>query len=321
MKLSIIIPVYKAEKWINRCLQSILIQDISENELEIICIDDGSPDKSYKIIQEFQKLHKNIILIRQDNKGVSIARNSGLSIAKGKYITFLDSDDELFNNSLLKILKSLNTDDNDVIICRSFGDKHEWFPWYNIFHDNEKLDINKLYNENFIHGSVWGCFYKRSFLNTNSIRFPEGLSNGEDNFFFTSCLYFAESVKFKDCKLYHVIEEENSLSRSYRKEQIDAMIYSFTILNKYISHLPKKQDKFFLFQILRYSLLSSLISRTYKTKGCGYRYLIKKNINRFTHFDLDNYFGPLRNKMLLMQYSFSLFYLLSSIKYFFSSRK
>ena len=100
MKLSVIIPVYNSEKYLAQCLQSVCNQDLPRKDYEILVINDGSKDFSEGIIISFQQKYNNIIYINQENKGVSAARNAGLEQAKGDYITFIDSDDEIYENTL-----------------------------------------------------------------------------------------------------------------------------------------------------------------------------------------------------------------------------
>ena len=114
MKLSIIIPVYDAEKFLYKCLESVCKQDLLISDYEIIVINDGSTDHSEQIIADFQKIAENMVYSKQENKGVSAARNAGLAIAKGEFVTFVDADDYINPLSLKKILNYINSYDLDV---------------------------------------------------------------------------------------------------------------------------------------------------------------------------------------------------------------
>ena len=117
MFLSIIIPVFNTEKYLQKCLSSVLAQDISADEYEIIVVNDGSTDNSQKIIDEFKQSNNNIRTLIQTNSGQSVARNKALDIAKGDYIWFVDSDDYISENCLNK-LQSIAIDTPDIIaIC------------------------------------------------------------------------------------------------------------------------------------------------------------------------------------------------------------
>ena len=100
LKLSIIVPVYNVEKYIRPCIESIFKQGLDDEDFEVIIVNDGSTDKSMDMIADIIPLHRNITVINQENKSLSVARNNGLAIAKGEYIIMPDSDDLLIENSL-----------------------------------------------------------------------------------------------------------------------------------------------------------------------------------------------------------------------------
>lgn len=112
--LSLILPVYNVEKYLPICLDSLLKQNIDKSIYEIICINDGSPDKCEQIILNYQKEYSNIHLVNKENEGVSKARNTGLALAKGKYIWFIDPDDFIRPNCLKYILNILDAEKADV---------------------------------------------------------------------------------------------------------------------------------------------------------------------------------------------------------------
>ena len=104
MLLSIIVPAYKVEGYIERCIRSLEDQDLSKEQYEIIITNDGSPDRCKEIVESLQDEFPNIILINQENQGVSMARNNAMAIAKGKYILPIDPDDYVVPNSFIKII-------------------------------------------------------------------------------------------------------------------------------------------------------------------------------------------------------------------------
>ena len=115
MKISIIVPIYNCEKYLAKCLDSIIRQDYSN--LEVILINDGSSDNSKSICEEFCKKDKRFILINKKNEGVSEARNTGLDIASGEYIIFIDADDWIEPNMCKVLLDSLNSNEADMVFC------------------------------------------------------------------------------------------------------------------------------------------------------------------------------------------------------------
>lgn len=114
MDLSIIIPVYNVEQYIRRCLDSIYCQNIDEEQFEVIVVDDGTPDNSMVIVEEFALSHQNMTVIHQNNEGLSVARNTGLKNARGEYIWFVDSDDWLMNDAF-SVLFPLMNDKKELI--------------------------------------------------------------------------------------------------------------------------------------------------------------------------------------------------------------
>lgn len=115
LKLSIIIPVYNVEKYVGACIESIFKQRISENEFEVILINDGSTDNSLNIIQEYEKRYSNITIISQKNQGLSTTRNNGIKSAKGEYLLFVDSDDLIIDNTLKVMLHIATQNQVDIL--------------------------------------------------------------------------------------------------------------------------------------------------------------------------------------------------------------
>ena len=117
--ISIIVPVYNVEKYLRRCLDSIVMQTFTD--WECICVDDGSPDNSGKILDEYAVKDERFVIIHKENGGVSSARNTGLDIARGEYVTFCDSDDLVEADWLLAQYTDIVSEDFDVCICGFYG--------------------------------------------------------------------------------------------------------------------------------------------------------------------------------------------------------
>ena len=120
MLLSFIIPVYNTEEYLESCIQSLLEQDISQDEYEIICINDGSSDRSLEILKHFSQNYKNIIVVDQKNFGVCASRNRGLDLAKGEYIWFIDSDDFIKKNILGTLMIQLKSVQCEQIVISHY---------------------------------------------------------------------------------------------------------------------------------------------------------------------------------------------------------
>jgi glycosyltransferase involved in cell wall biosynthesis len=216
--ISIIIPIYNVENYITQCLESVFSQDIPIENYEVICVDDFSPDNSKKIVKEFQKKYSNLFLIEhKSNKKLGFARNSGRSIAKGKYIWNVDSDDYLKKNVLNELLKTCEQNNLDVLIFNFdhlifFPEKvNQKFP----FICSPVLNgINFLKNYcigNFSEISpIWSQIYRRNFLEENNI-FSPPINMGEDVPFTFKTLLLARRIKSitNSCYVYRI--NKNSL--------------------------------------------------------------------------------------------------------------
>lgn len=215
IKISVIIPIFNAERYLSDCLESIVNQ--SFKDIEIICINDGSKDKSEKIIKEYVQKDKRIILFNQDNKGAGPARDKGVELSKGEYLSFIDSDD-LFHYRTLEIAYSnLKKYNSDVV----------WFEYYQ-FKDiknikiNENIDSYKI--KNFSMSMNWCCVvwkrvWKSSIIKKHNITFGS-LKSGQDNVFNAKIFPFIKNITILDIKLvYHRIVP-NSLSSNNQNKSM-----------------------------------------------------------------------------------------------------
>ncbi|MDP2452524.1 MULTISPECIES: glycosyltransferase [unclassified Kaistella] len=179
MKLSIIIPVYNSEKYLGQCLQSVCDQDLPKSDYEIIVINDGSKDGSREIILSFKARYNNIIFIDQENKGVSAARNTGLDLALGEYVTFVDSDDEIYANSLQQQVTYIKENNLDLLYPK-------------ITYINARGEVTGEFKMNSETGEILDgfihqrrgyivAFYKRELI--KDIRFNLKISIAEDSLF------------------------------------------------------------------------------------------------------------------------------------------
>ncbi len=174
MKLSIVIPVYKTEKTIGRCIESIVSQ--SYQDLEIILIDDGSPDHCPAICDTMAGKYHFIKVLHQENHGLSEARNAGIRKATGEYITFVDSDDELAPYTLLPLMKELEENPHtDIleypVLERKGHPRHEKLLTFSSQEYNDPVEY-WLETKAYLHAYAWNKIYRRTLF--NYVRFPEG---------------------------------------------------------------------------------------------------------------------------------------------------
>ena len=128
MKLSIVVPLYNKEKYIERCLDSLLAQDLPSSEYEIIVVDDGSTDSSYSIASDYSEKHLNIKLFNQKNQGAGAARNKGLDLASGDYVYFLDADDYIASNVLNVLLTTGEKHQLEILGFKTIETVDEYLP-------------------------------------------------------------------------------------------------------------------------------------------------------------------------------------------------
>lgn len=176
MFLSFIIPIYNAETYLNECLESILQQDLSYDKYEIICVNDGSTDRSLDFLKEYEKIYDNIRIIDQKNSGVSAARNIGLDTATGEYVWFVDADDFIGRNVLNMLKTSLSDGVIDVAQLGAYPFQDELSESEKTAYEGGKLQPKSYANNVFVTRNI----FKREFLDRHHIRFYTELSYSED---------------------------------------------------------------------------------------------------------------------------------------------
>ncbi len=206
MFLSMIIPVYNTGKYLKECLDSCVKQDVSSDEYEIICVNDGSTDNSLQIIEDYASRFSNIKLINQKNGGVSRARNTAIDCAEGDYVWFIDSDDIIKENCLKKLKHSVETDSCDMLIFRLV-------PVTEQFSEKEKTDFNSGIMKSQNPGSCIGCqLCKVQILRKYGLRYAEGVAYAEDALFVSQFKNLVEEDRVRniDDALYAYRANENS---------------------------------------------------------------------------------------------------------------
>ena len=217
--ISLIIPCYNAQQTLKKCLDSVIHQ--SYTNLEIILIDDGSTDDSSKIYEEFQSKDERIKIFKQDNSGVSKARNKGVALATGAYICFVDSDDWVETNYCTELYDLLVTENADISIIEAIYEDKNGNIVFNKPLSSEKIFDGKralalLLEDKVIQSHPWGKLYKTSFF--KNVIFPENLKCFED--YSTLFKIFDKAVKVakSNKKLYHYVQHDESLSHNLSPE-------------------------------------------------------------------------------------------------------
>lgn len=264
-KVSIIIPVYNAEKYLSGCLDSIINQ--TYKNLEIILVNDGSTDNSLDICNKYKKIDNRIIVLNQKNSGVSKARNKGVLKATGKYVSFVDSDDSVDKNFILKMINCIEENECELSVCNyRRGEKDDDKSEEIMLYSKNEAFYNLINNNNFA-GYIWNKLYLRDILiGISSEPFDCTIHVCED--FLLNCKYILKSNKvcYINKKLYIYNVNDSSVTGNknvlnskkltmvdaYKKiieiyekdsyENVDYVIYNYLKILLYIKYTAKKAN-------------------------------------------------------------------------------
>jgi glycosyltransferase involved in cell wall biosynthesis len=277
-KLSIVIPLYNMERFIEHCLDSLFKQDLPDSDFEIMVINDGSTDRSREIIERLQNDHTNLILISQENKGVSVARNKGISGAKGKYILFIDADDYLKHGSLRRIMQLAEINDSEVLFLNlSVQDMQGDLIGENDYSDFAGKVVDGLTAYRITHSRYerepdrsWGIVFNLAFLKNNSLNFLPDVPYLEDGHFAGKVLAMAGSCTFDTNPVYIHRVNPGSVSKSntyYTKKARNGFIKAALDLREFAENpdLTGKQYDLVMHLVAKFvisSVISSLGSRS-----------------------------------------------------------
>lgn len=274
MKVSVIVPVYNVEKYLDKCLNSLVNQTLKD--IEIIVINDGSTDNSEKIIKKYQKKHKNIKYIKKNNGGVSEARNVGLEQATGEYIGFLDSDDWLEENMYEKLYNKAKKEDFDIVAC----DTQAIFPTKKTYiSSNIKNDYVKN-TELMIdaYAVIWNKIYKKEII--KDIKFKKDMNFCEDVEFLYMVYSKVKKIGVLKEPLHNYLQREGSLTYVY-----DEKLYKLIEAMDDVVEYYKKNKIYYKYKneleytYVRY-LYATFIKRMAKTRD-------KKEFNKAVKISID----------------------------------
>ena len=226
IKVSVVMPIYNAYKYIRPALESVMEQTL--RDIEIICVDDGSTDRTLDILKEYQSRDSRIRIVTENNAGPAAARNKGLARVRGEYVIFLDADD-FFNPELLEKLYDLAVRDRlDIAICRYdiYNSRKATFEpnikseHGNIFEPGKVVSKSEYPDEilQCTTGYVWNKMYRTAFLNEQNLAFNPDLRVFEDTFFVVTSLSVADRIgKIENCLVHHRVYFAQSRNRLFRK--------------------------------------------------------------------------------------------------------
>ncbi|OYU85084.1 MAG: hypothetical protein CFE24_03750 [Flavobacterium sp. BFFFF2] len=278
MLISFIIPAYKVEDYLEKCLLSILHQPVDASLIEVVVTNDGSPDSCQSIVEGLQQKYTNLKLINQENQGVSMARNHAIAAAAGQYIIPIDADDALIADSLTGVVQFLQACQPDIAYLP--------FEVYNAQGKcTWKSDFTALANQDFdgIDGYYacrglsmidpdrsWAIAYKRTLINAHQIGYPKDVPILEDGEFVAKCFSVAQKIQFYTGTFYRRTMRDNSAINSttrYNDKAMRGFLLAARDLRQFestLSPVSGKQAHFFNHITAKYILTPFLIAFTTK---------------------------------------------------------
>lgn len=238
IKISIILPIYKVEPFLPRCLDSLYRQDMSEDEYEVIAVIDGSPDRCEQIVRDYTRMHSNLKVLVQKNQGLSSSRNNGLQVAKGEYVWFVDSDDFIEENCLKTLCDKCINDNLDMM---PFGIRFYHEEREPKFDDGQlKRSSNVVAGidylmEGYCYRQAWTVVFRRAFLLANNLRFADGYVH-EDEEFMPRAYYLAKRVAYCPHPVYYyLIQQGHSISTTKGLNRAKGLIHAADSLYTFIN--------------------------------------------------------------------------------------
>ena len=304
-KVSVIVPVYKAEKYLRQCIESILAQTFTD--WECILVDDGSPDHSGAICDEYAARDARIRVIHKENGGVSSARNMALGRMTGKWLTFVDSDDCLYPNALQRWVEVAEQNSLDLIQCHFNREYKEGQVEGNA---TEVLTAAQYADsENYL-TCVWGTLFKTSIVKEHTLRFDENVKLGEDQIFLLNYMQLCTRMQRLGDVLYFYRNNEQSAVNNPKPEYEMTSVRAFKELKRTNPIAKKRCDAMFMYYFIPLVISSntpaSVIKDLYKDVNLEYISPRAQTVNKLA-FYLMKVSIPLAVVTLRTIYSFKKF--------------
>lgn len=322
IKVSVIVPVYNVEQYLCRCVDSIISQTLKD--IEIILVDDGSPDNSPKMCDEYALKDSRIKVIHKVNGGLSSARNAGMKIAQGDYIFFVDSDDWLDENGLELLYNKAFEYDVDFVRYRAIRTGWPGLEYNSPciletpreiaggYYSKDRI-INEIYpkliiTEEITMGPIvgaWGSLYKRSLLIDNDIFFYEDIKLSEDMIFSARVVTSSNSFYYiEDACVYHYFFNPNSISKSFRADRWDSCKQNIRLFERDFSNYQEYDFSVQLNRLRWFCIFMGLNERNYiKDKAQRKKYcksIMNSREVRSTKYQNSYYKVSLKQRILMI---------------------
>lgn len=275
--VSIIVPIYNSEKYLNRCIDSLINQTYPY--IEILLINDGSIDNSEKICLEYQKNDSSVKYIKKVNTGVSDTRNFGINEARGDIICFVDSDDYIENDLVEKMLECMTKYEADLVYSTI---NNKALNNYYLYNKNKYIDVLK---NNQITGYCWNKLYKKDIIIKNKIKFNKNIQVCEDLLFNIEYLQHTNKIAYCSYNLYHYMDNQSSIVNTKNFKKWSSYIEAYNIMLDFYKNLDKKTYHIFLYN---YLIANVNVRRNYKEE-------LKKNkdLLDMINNNISNYFNTI----------------------------
>lgn len=325
--VSIIVPVYKTEKYLERCVNSLISQTLSD--IEIILVDDGSPDQCAALCDEWADRDHRIKVVHKQNGGLSSARNAGLRVATGKYIGFVDSDDDVVVDMYERMYEVANREQVDFVMCdyiRILENGQNFLKTldieggrYNKETIQKQIFPQLIMGENLEYGpllSVWHCLYRREFLEKHKLIFDEEVRWSEDNIFSSFAGYYADSFYYlKGEGLYHYYQNPGTITTAYRPAAWDV----YCVMNRHLHQFFDEVEEYAFSRQLKLHMIFYACNCLGQVRMSGESFWkqvkMRKEIMQtpclkeaFQNFKFPKWSWKLKVQVLLIKYGQSLIY-------------
>lgn len=277
-KVSVIVPVYNVEKYLKRCLDSLINQTLSD--IDIICINDGSKDSSLQILEQYAQKDSRIVIYNQENSGPSVARNTGLEHASGEYIGFVDSDDWVDLDFYEKLYKSAKNNNADIAVADFIREHPNKKPKRLKLKEEkiyttpeDKFMICKVHRE----GCVWNKIYRTEFIHSINLKFVPKMYY-EDRDFTIRSLYFSKKLVTTPNTYYRYFVNPKSIvnkRRNYIQDEHYILVRQ-QVLQFIKEHNIKVPDGLYKAEIYRYKLFGKTLFTIKESINSKYIFLFGK---------------------------------------------
>ncbi len=290
MKFSVIIPIYKVEKYLPECVESVLKQTYTD--FEVILVDDGSPDSCPQICDDYASKDSRVKVIHKPNGGQADARNVGLENALGDYVCYVDSDDYLTDNNVLQLLAD-KTESNPDIVHYKFK---EWFEYdghiaecrFDYIVPTEGRSLAEIYcdliDKDAYYNSAWSKIIRRNLLIDNNIRFEKGIV-GEDNEWFYHVVMVAKSLILVDEPLYVYRRRPGSITTTASRKNLLDQLHVLEKWEKILNNIPNDNRACVVWGSLAKQYCSALIiyAQVQNVKDLLPKIILKKNLLQYSN--------------------------------------